>query len=85
VNWVNWGWNRINCHPYVELLFQLRGPTQVAPWKVSEFQLFRNSFSYTDVVHFVQIQMVDTHNDMQLANLASAAQKNCSFLIRVGS
>jgi len=43
------------------------------------------TFTYTDIVHFVNIQMVDTHKDMQPVNLASAAYDKCTLVIRVGS
>ena len=73
VNWVNWAHNGFNWHRYVDLLFHLRGPHKVFLSRCANFSFSEINFTYTDVVHFVHIQMEDTHNDKQPVNLASAA------------
>jgi hypothetical protein len=84
-NWVNWAQNRIIWHPYFDLLFHLQCSYKTLLRRWANFSCSEINFTYNDVVHFVHIQMGDTHIDMQPANLASAAYEKCSFLIIVGS
>jgi hypothetical protein len=85
VNWVNMAQNRVNWHRFVDLLFHLRCPHTVLLGRWANFSCSEITFTYTDAVHLVNIQMGDTHNDMRPANLTSAAYEKCSFVMKVGS
>jgi len=85
VKWVNWGLNWINWHRYVDLLFHIQFSHKVLLRRWANFSCSEVTFTYTDVVHYLYIQMGDTHTDMRPANLESAAYEKCSFLIRVRS
>jgi len=84
VNWVNWVENGISWYRYVDLLFHLQGPYKVLMGRWANLNCSEITFTYNDVVHFLHIQMGDTRNDMQPANVASAAYEKCSFVIKVG-
>jgi len=71
VNWVNLAQNRINWHP-MSTYYSNFGVHTKCPWVAgTNFSCSEITFTHTDVVHFVRIQIGDTHINMQPANLAS--------------
>ena len=73
VDWVNLAQTGSNWHRYVECLFHLQGPNKVLLVRWAIFTCSVITFTFIQIVHFLPIQMDDTHKYMQPANLASAA------------
>ena len=73
VNWGNLAQNGINWHSYVDLLFEIRPPHKVILDRCAKFSCSEITFTQTEAVHFVHIQMGDNHKGLQPANLMSAA------------
>jgi hypothetical protein len=59
--WVNLAQNGISLHRYVDLLFLLRGPHMVLLGRWENFSCSEISFTHNDIVHFIHIQMGNTH------------------------
>ena len=73
VNWGNLAQNGINCQPICRLIFHFRVPYKELLGKGTNFSCSEITFTYTDMLHFVNIQMEDICNNMQPVKLALLA------------